>query len=131
MAETLGLSALPGYSTGGTLHVIINNQIGFTAQGRSSIYCSDLAKSIQAPIFHVNGDDVETVVQTMTLAFNFLRRFQKNVVVDLVCYRRHGHNETDEPSFTQPGMYQAIQAIAKHATTRALYEIFFGRDQRD
>jgi len=128
VAETLGLSALPGYSTGGTLHVIINAN---PAQGRSSVYCSDLAKSIQAPIFHVNGDDVETVVQTMTLAFNFLRRFQKNVVVDLVCYRRHGHNETDEPSFTQPGMYQAIQAIAKHATTRALYEIFFGRDQRD
>ncbi|MGH6990390.1 MAG: 2-oxoglutarate dehydrogenase E1 component [Stellaceae bacterium] len=121
VGETLELSELKGYRTGGTIHFIINNQIGFTtmpAAARSGPYPSDIAKTIQAPIFHVNGDDPEAVVHVTRIATEYHLRFKKDVVVDIFCYRRHGHNEGDEPAFTQPLMYQAI---ANHPTTRAIY----------
>ncbi len=121
VAESLELSELKGYRTGGTFHFIVNNQIGFTTSpsaARSGPYPSDVAKTIQAPIFHVNGDDPEAVVHVARIATEFRQRFKKDVVVDIFCYRRHGHNETDEPAFTQPLMYRTI---ADHATTRQIY----------
>ncbi|MDE2229946.1 MAG: 2-oxoglutarate dehydrogenase E1 component [Alphaproteobacteria bacterium] len=121
VAETLELSELKGYRSGGTIHFIVNNQIGFTtspAHARSGPYPSDVAKTIQAPIFHVNGDDPEAVVHVARIATEFRHHFRKDVVVDIFCYRRHGHNETDEPAFTQPLMYKAIAA---HPTTREIY----------
>jgi 2-oxoglutarate dehydrogenase E1 component len=121
VAESLELSELEGFRTGGTIHIVVNNQIGFTtapAAARSSPYPSDIAKAVQAPIFHVNGDDPEAVVEAARAAVEYRQRFKKDVVVDLFCYRRHGHNETDEPAFTQPLMYRTI---ARHPTTRQLY----------
>ncbi|CEI88916.1 Putative Oxoglutarate dehydrogenase (Succinyl-transferring), E1 component [Rhizopus microsporus] len=109
--ETMGFHDLPSYSTGGTIHVVVNNQIGFTTDpryGRSTPYCTDIAKSINAPVFHVNGDDAEAVTYVMQLAADWRQTFHRDVVIDLVCYRKHGHNETDQPMFTQPRMYEAI-----------------------
>src|SRR3982075_4311965 len=121
VAECFGLSALKGYRTGGSMHVIVNNQIGFTTYprySRSSPYPSDVAKMIDAPIFHVNGDDPEAVVFGAKVATEFRQKFQKPVVIDMFCYRRYGHNEGDDPSFTQPLMYKKI---AEHPTTLAIY----------
>jgi len=122
VAETLNLSQLQGYRTGGTIHLIINNQIGFTtppADARSSIYASDVAKMVQAPIFHVNGDDPESTLWVTKLAYEFKMKFNKDVVVDIFSYRRLGHNETDEPGFTQPLMYKIIR---EHKSVRKIYE---------
>ena len=123
VAETLNLSQLPGYRTGGTIHVVINNQIGFTTSpvdGASTPYCTSVAKMLGVPIFHVNGDDPIAAVTTIQLAFEFRQKFQKDVVLDMFCYRRHGHNEGDEPRFTQPLMYSAIE---DHPP---ISDIFFG-----
>ena len=128
VAETLQLSQLRAYRTGGTVHVVINNQIGFTTRtsdARSSVYSTDVAKTIQAPIFHVNGDDPEAVVRVARLAFDYRQQFKRDVVIDLVCYRRRGHNEGDDPSMTQPLMYNLIEA---KRSTRSLYlEALIGR----
>ena len=128
VAETLELSQLRGYRTGGTVHIVVNNQVGFTtapASARSSVYSTDVARMIQAPIFHVNGDDPEAVVRVGRLAFEYRQAFHKDVVIDMICYRRRGHNETDNPSFTQPIMYDLIDA---RRSTRKLYtEALIGR----
>jgi len=121
VAECFGLSGLRGHRTGGSLHFVINNQIGFTTNprhSRSSPYCTDVAKMVEAPIFHVNGDNPEAVVHVAKIATEFRQKFQKPVVIDMVCYRRFGHNETDEPMFTQPRMYRRIKA---HTPVAQLY----------
>lgn len=121
MQETMLLSNLPGYGTGGTIHFIINNQIGFTTNpedSRSGSYCTDIGKMCDSPIFHVNADDPEAVVHVARIAIEFRQEFNKDVFVDMICYRRHGHNEGDEPAFTQPQMYKTIKT---QKTARALY----------
>ncbi|MFZ1286497.1 MAG: multifunctional oxoglutarate decarboxylase/oxoglutarate dehydrogenase thiamine pyrophosphate-binding subunit/dihydrolipoyllysine-residue succinyltransferase subunit, partial [Candidatus Phosphoribacter sp.] len=128
VAETLQQSELRGYRTGGTIHVIVNNQVGFTtspSSSRSSVYSTDVARMIQAPIFHVNGDDPEACVRVAELAFEFRQTFKKDVVVDMVCYRRRGHNEGDDPSMTQPLMYRLIEA--KRSVRKLYTESLIGR----
>ncbi|MEI6295881.1 MAG: multifunctional oxoglutarate decarboxylase/oxoglutarate dehydrogenase thiamine pyrophosphate-binding subunit/dihydrolipoyllysine-residue succinyltransferase subunit, partial [Actinomycetes bacterium] len=128
VSETLNLSQLKGYRTGGTIHIVANNQVGFTTSphaARSSTYSTDIAKMIQAPVFHVNGDDPESVVRVARLAFEYRQEFNKDVVIDMVCYRRRGHNEGDEPSYTQPMMYKLIEA--KRSTRKLYTEALIGR----
>jgi 2-oxoglutarate dehydrogenase E1 component len=119
--ETIQMSQLDGYRTGGTIHLVINNQVGFTTpyiDARSSTYCTDVAKVTRSPVFHVNGDDVEALVYTITLAMEFRQKFQTDVFIDILCYRKYGHNEGDEPRFTQPMLYKAIE---KHPNPRDIY----------
>jgi 2-oxoglutarate decarboxylase len=126
--ETLQMSQLRGYRTGGTIHIVVNNQVGFTTppgEGRTSVYSTDVAKTIQAPIFHVNGDDPEAVVRVAELAFAYRQEFKRDVVIDLVCYRRRGHNEGDDPSMTQPLMYNLIEA--KRSVRKLYTEALVGR----
>jgi multifunctional 2-oxoglutarate metabolism enzyme len=128
VAETLELSQLRGYRTGGTVHIVVNNQVGFTTapeSSRSSVYSTDVARMIQAPIFHVNGDDPEAVVRVGRLAFEYRQAFRKDVVIDMICYRRRGHNEADNPSFTQPLMYDLIDA--KRSVRKLYTESLIGR----
>lgn len=119
--EVVQMAGLPGYSTGGTIHFVINNQVGFTTDyddARTSIYCTDIAKIVDAPVLHVNGDDAEAVSFAANLAVEYRQKFQKDIFIDLLCYRRHGHNESDEPKFTQPKLYNLI---ARHPNPREVY----------
>jgi 2-oxoglutarate dehydrogenase E1 component len=128
VAETLNLSMLKGYSTGGTIHLVINNQIGFTAtpeESRSSTYCTDVARMVQAPILHCNGDDPEACVRAIQIAFDYRQQFKKDVVIDMVCYRKYGHNEGDDPSYTQPVMYRKIKEL------KPVGELYAGRLLRE
>ena len=128
VSETLSLSLLKGYRTGGTIHIVVNNQVGFTTSphaARSSTYSTDIAKMIQSPVFHVNGDDPEACVRVARLAFEYRQAFNKDIVIDMICYRRRGHNEGDEPSFTQPLMYKLIDA--KRSTRKLYTEALIGR----
>ncbi|MGJ6979399.1 multifunctional oxoglutarate decarboxylase/oxoglutarate dehydrogenase thiamine pyrophosphate-binding subunit/dihydrolipoyllysine-residue succinyltransferase subunit [Aestuariimicrobium soli] len=126
--ETMQMSQLRGYKTGGTIHLVVNNQVGFTTspgESRTSVYCTDVAKVIEAPVFHVNGDDPDACVRAARMAYEFRQAFNKDVVIDLICYRRRGHNEGDDPSFTQPRMYDLIE---QKRSTRKLYtESLIGR----
>ncbi|MDO5737022.1 MAG: multifunctional oxoglutarate decarboxylase/oxoglutarate dehydrogenase thiamine pyrophosphate-binding subunit/dihydrolipoyllysine-residue succinyltransferase subunit [Propionibacteriaceae bacterium] len=126
--ETLQMSQIRGYKTGGTVHIVVNNQVGFTtapSESRSSTYCTDVAKSIGAPVLHVNGDDPDSCIRAARLAFDYRQRFNKDVVIDLICYRRRGHNEGDDPSFTQPRMYDLIEQ--KRSVRRLYTESLIGR----
>ncbi len=128
VAECFALSGLRGHKTGGTMHIVVNNQIGFTTAphfSRSSPYPTDIALMVEAPIFHVNGDDPEAVVHAARVATEFRQKFQKDVVVDIICYRRFGHNEGDEPMFTNPVMYKKIKT---QKTTLSLYTERLVRD---
>ncbi len=128
VSETLNLSQLKGYRVGGTIHIVVNNQVGFTTSphaARSSRYSTDIAKMIQAPVFHVNADDPESVVRVARIAFEYRQKFNKDVVIDMICYRLRGHNEGDEPSFTQPMMYKLVEA--KRSTRKLYTEALTGR----
>ena len=121
VAESLVLNTVPAYDTKGVIHIITNNQIGFTANpwdSRGTTYASDLAKMIEAPIFHVNGDDVEAVIKVAEIAAKYRQKFKKDIVIDLICYRKYGHNEGDEPMYTQPLMYSKIKS---HPTPQSIY----------
>jgi 2-oxoglutarate dehydrogenase complex dehydrogenase (E1) component-like enzyme len=121
VAETFNLSSLEGYTTGGTIHIVINNQIGFTTSSRnarSTFFPTDIAKMLPVPIFHVNGDDPDAIVHIIKLAHRFRREFREDCIIDIFCYRRYGHNEGDEPAFTHPRMYQLI---GNHASIATLY----------
>jgi len=137
VAETLNFSQLPGYRTGGTLHIVVNNQIGFTTtpkEGRSTRYCTDIAKMIEAPVFHVNGDDPLAVVYVTLLAIEYRKQFQSDVVIDMYCYRRHGHNESDEPMFTNPDLYERISKhppVSEFLSHRLVEDATLSREEID
>jgi 2-oxoglutarate decarboxylase len=137
VAEVLQLSQLEGYTTGGTIHLVINNQIGFTTNplyGRTSVYCTDIARGVQSPIFHVNADDPEACIRVAQLAYDYRQQFKRDVFIDLVGYRRQGHNEADDPSYTQPVMYRKVKAtptVATKYSERLIREKLLGQDQVD
>lgn len=120
--ETIQMAQLDGYRAGGTVHMVVNNQVGFTTNyldARSSTYCTDVAKTTLCPVFHVNGDDIEAVVQAVGIAIEYRQQFNRDIFIDLLCYRKYGHNEGDEPKFTQPKLYDII---AKHPNPKVIYQ---------